>query len=100
MVKCQAPEGEASLLEPSPRKEALALNHGMTVEEARGVYRCFNKMTTVCIDGRSCYVDGFAAGSVLLGQDDSHNLFVRENRVLYGVADGHLRLDLVPVWEE
>ena len=24
----------------------------------------------------------------------------RENRVLYGVADGHLRLDLVPVWEE
>ena len=83
-----------------PKKEALALNHGMTVEEARGVYRCFNKMTTVCIDGRSCYVDGFAAGSVLLGQDDSHNLFVRENRVLYGVADGHLRLDLVPVWEE
>ena len=83
-----------------PKKEALALNHSMTVEEARGVYRCFNKMTTVCIDGRSCYVDGFAAGSVLLGQDDSHNLFVRENRVLYGVADGHLRLDLVPVWEE
>lgn len=54
-----------------PKKEALALNHGMTVEEARGVYRCFNKMTTVCIDGRFCYVDGFAAGSVLLGQDDS-----------------------------
>ena len=45
-------------------------------------------------------MDGFAAGSVLLVQDDSHNLFVRENRVLYGVADGHLRLDLVPVWEE
>ena len=46
------------------------------------------------------WMDLQLAGSVLLGQDDSHNLFVRENRVLYGVADGHLRLDLVPVWEE
>ncbi len=73
------PRREASLLEPS--------EEGSAGPESRhdgggspGVYRCFNKMTTVCIDGRSCYVDGFAAGSVLLGQDDSHNLFVRENR--------------------
>lgn len=83
-----------------PEKEVLALHHGMTAEEACGVYRRFNKMTTVCIDGRSYYVDGFAVGSVLLGNDDSHNRFVREDRVLYGVADGHLRLDLVPMREE
>lgn len=83
-----------------PKQEVMILNHGMTVAQAGQVYRCFNKMTTVTIDGRSYYVDGFSAGSVHLGPDDGCNLFVRENRVLYGVADGHLRLDLVPVWEE
>lgn len=83
-----------------PEQGNMTLDHAMTVAEAGRVYRCFNKMTTVCIDGRPYYVDGFAAGSVRLGMDDGDNLFVRDDRVLYGLADGHLRLDLVPVWEE
>ena len=78
----------------------MTLDHSMTVKEAGHIYRCFNKMTTAWIDGRPYYVDGLAAGRVMLGVSDDCNLFVRDNRVLYGVADGHLRLDLVPGWEE
>lgn len=83
-----------------PEQASMTLDHSMTVKEAGHIYRCFNKMTTVWIDGRPYYVDGLAAGRVMLGASDDCNLFVRDNRVLYGVADGHLRLDLVPVWEE
>lgn len=82
-----------------PDSASMSLCHSMTVGEARRIYRCFNKMTTVCIDGRSYYVDGFDSGSVQMGLRDEDNLFVRGSRVLYGVMDGHLRLDLAPVWE-
>lgn len=80
-----------------PDTEELILRHDMTVDAARMIYRKFNKMTMVEIDGQAYYVDGFFTGNATIGTGDENIIFVRDNRVLYGVADGHLRLDIQPI---
>ncbi|WMJ83979.1 formyltransferase family protein [Oscillospiraceae bacterium LTW-04] len=77
-----------------PQPEDMTIRHEMTVEEAQVVYRKFNKMTMVDISGQRYFVDSFAMGNFYLGTDDQDVIYVRHDRVLYGVADGHVRLDL------
>lgn len=77
-----------------PDAEVLTLRHDMTVHEAQALYRKFNKMTLVQIDRQAYFVDGFHAGNATIGRRDEDIIFVRDNRVLYGVTDGHLRLDI------
>lgn len=80
-----------------PDSVDLMLGHDMTVDAARLLYRKFNKMTMVEIDGQDYYVDGLLTGNATIGKGDEDIIFVRDNRVLYGVSDGHLRLDIQPV---
>lgn len=72
----------------------MTLRHEMTVTEAWACYHRFNKMTEVRIDGQRFHVDGFVAGHAMIGIRDADVIFVRETRVLFGVTDGHLRLDI------
>ncbi|MEG0615665.1 MAG: formyltransferase family protein [Oscillospiraceae bacterium] len=78
-----------------PDTAVLTLRHDMTLEQARETYRKFNKMTMVELDGKLYYVDGFSTGNAKIGEQKI--IFVRENRLLYSVTGGHLRLDIEAV---
>ncbi len=77
-----------------PNGELMTLNHNMTVAEAKEIYRKYNKMTVVIINSRLYYVDSFSTGNVAL---DGDMIFVHKQRVLYGLKDGHIRLDIYAV---
>jgi methionyl-tRNA formyltransferase len=75
-----------------PENDVLTLRHDMTTAEARSVYRKYNKLTRVAVNGFFFNVNELAAGTYRIGDGDADIIFVRENKMLYGVADGHLRL--------
>lgn len=78
-----------------PDAAVLMLRHDMTPEQARETYRKFNKMTMVELDGKNYYVDAFSTGNAEIGERKV--VFVRDNRLLYSVMSGHLRLDIEAV---
>ncbi len=79
-----------------PEAASLTLSHQMTIAQAKAIYRTYNKMTEVVIDGLRFYVDSFATGNAIIGGGDTDVVILRDDRVLYGVKDGHLRLDIQP----
>lgn len=93
--KCGVPQKEIMPYWKRPDIEVLTLYHNMTLEQARETYRRFNKMTVVEINGQLFYVDGFSTGNADI--NDRKVVFVRDNRVLYSVTGGHLRLDIEAV---
>lgn len=76
-----------------PPEETMRITHEMTVSEAAGIYRCFNKMTKVEIDGRLFYVNSFATGNRVVRAI----LRVSGHSVLFGLKDGHIRIGIEPV---
>lgn len=92
--KCGIPQIERLPYWKRPDDEVLTLRHNMTLAQARETYRKFNKMTMVELKGPLFYVDGFSTRNAVIDMWDMNVVFVRENRVFYGVTDGHLRLDI------
>ncbi|MDR1508409.1 MAG: hypothetical protein LBS53_02080 [Synergistaceae bacterium] len=75
-----------------PEGGVMTLRHDMTTAEAKSVYRKYNNLTGVVVNGLLFNVNDFAAGLYKIGTGDEDIIFVRESKILYGVADGHLRL--------
>ncbi|MDR1133504.1 MAG: hypothetical protein LBL05_05035 [Synergistaceae bacterium] len=75
-----------------PENGIMTLRHDMTIAEAKGVYRKYNKLTGVIVNGLFFNVNELATGLYKIGADDDDIIFVRESKILYGVVDGHLRL--------
>lgn len=73
-----------------PPEEAMRITPEMTVSQAAGVYRCFNKMTKVEIEGRLFYVNSFAAGNY----EARPVLQAQGHAVLFALKDGHIRIGL------
>ena len=76
-----------------PADELLTLTHGMSQGEVLDVFRRYNAMTQVELDGRWFYVTAVMTGSGPLDRE------VRElspSLVLYRVRDGHVRLHIHP----
>lgn len=80
-----------------PDDSEMTVTHRMTVSQAAAIYRAFNKMTMVRIDGLPYYINGFATGNVRIGSRDTDVIFVSDSRVLYGLSDGHIRIDIEAV---
>lgn len=80
----------------SPEAERT-ITHQMTVAQAKELYRCFNKLTIVCVDYRAFYVDGFMPGNAVIGNSDRDIISVSDRRIIYGLADGNVRIDIEPM---
>ena len=77
-----------------PARPLLTLEHGLTRARADQIFRAYNSMTQVLLDGRWYYVTALLTGSAPLPADARQ---LAEDRWLYRVADGHLRLHVHPI---
>jgi methionyl-tRNA formyltransferase len=77
-----------------PDTALLTLEHEMTREEALSVFRNYNSMTQVWLDGEWYHVTALSAGT---GPLIDETLFLSPVRLLYRVKDGHLRLHIHPM---
>ncbi|GHU42496.1 hypothetical protein FACS1894111_06540 [Clostridia bacterium] len=75
-------------------QEKMVVSHELTCGEAQAIYRVHNQETRVQIGGIWRYVAGMTASSVSIGREHADIRFIREDRILYPLADGHLRLFL------
>ena len=79
--------------EVKPSGEVRLLDHGMCVAEALARHRSFNQMTLVRLGGRLCHVVTIEPGRAALPEP---TVEIAPGRFLYGLADGHLRLTVLP----
>lgn len=77
-----------------PDSSLLTLRHDMKREEALSVFRKYNSMTQVFLNGEWFYVTALACGTGPLQEDTR---FLSPVRLLYRVKDGHLRLHIHPM---
>ncbi len=89
-----APQGESMPYWRRPARHLLTLDHGLTRAQAEGIFRAYNSMTQVALDGRWHYVTGLLTGSAPL---PAGTWQLAEDRWLYRAADGHLRLHVHPI---
>ena len=76
-----------------PATELLTLSHEMTYEEAKSVYRKFNSMTEVVLNGTRYFVKAMMYGKTDLPKNE---WILSDTLALYGIRDGHLRLVIHP----
>lgn len=81
----------------NPTEEAMTIRHDMTVAQARERYCCFNRLTRIEIYDRLCAVGSFDSGSVRLSGREDGLIWVSDKRVVYGLRDGNIRVDLEEV---
>lgn len=77
-----------------PDTERMTLHHAMTREEALAVFRKYNSMTQVQLNGEWFHVTAIATGT---GPMQDEVLFLTPVRLLYRLKDGHLRLHIHPM---
>mgnify|MGYP002715333784 CR=1 FL=1 len=77
-----------------PPEKDMMITHGMSVSEAKEIYRCYNKMTKVSIHGQLYFLDSFMPGNMPIGNTDRDIIVVRDNRIIYGLRDGNIRIDI------
>ena len=80
-----------------PAPEKLTVTHETDVSRAEDVFRRYNGMTQVCVDGRMYFVSSLTAGRVPIREPA---IWLSENRLLFAVTDGHLRLNVLPMKEK
>ncbi|MEM1483420.1 formyltransferase family protein [Oscillospiraceae bacterium PP1C4] len=83
-----------------PTVEEMLITHDMTVSIAMERYRCFNKMSMVTIDAMPHYIHSLMPGNVPIGNTDKDIIIINDRRVLFGLADGHIRIDIEPAQTE
>ena len=79
-----------------PNAELLTLHHTMTRMDALEMFRKYNSMTQVELNGEWFYVTDLTAGGAPV---DREVRFLSQYRLLYRVCDGHLRLHIYPTEE-
>ena len=84
-------QGEKQQYWHRPADELLTLRHDMRREEALDMFRRYNSTTQVSVNGEWFYVNGIAAG---VGPLCEEARFLAQNRLLYRLKDGHLRLQV------
>lgn len=77
-----------------PAAEKMTLHHAMSRKEAAEVFRRYNSMTQVCLGGRWHYVSALLTGPSALLEPEWQ---LTQERWLYSVADGNLRLNVYPM---
>lgn len=81
-----------------PPDERLCITHEMSAAEAKQIFSCFNKLTYVVIDGQLFRIAGLMTGNEKIGETDRDIVFVNASRVIYGLHDGNIRIDIEAVF--
>ncbi|MCQ2386305.1 MAG: hypothetical protein MJ078_06500 [Clostridia bacterium] len=87
------PQSEKKPYRKRPPQEEMTLRHTLMCRDALEIFRKYNKMTEVSVGDTSYFVESLTAGHAPL-QAENGELFLNEGLLLYGVADGHLRLSV------
>lgn len=77
-----------------PDVTLLTLYHDMDRKDARNIFRKYNTMTQVQVNGESFHVTALNDG---IGPFHEEIRFLSPTRILYRVKDGHLRLHIHPM---
>ena len=77
-----------------PAAEGMTVDHDMNRSEALSVFRKYNSMTEVNLKGRVFFVRSMMTGMAKLPSDE---IRISDDMWLYGVRDGHLRLNVIPI---
>ena len=85
------PQAEVQTYWKRPADELLQVTHDMTVHDALEVFRKYNGMTEICINGKQWFVSAMMPGSAELLKAEMQ---VKENLWLFAVKDGHLRVNI------
>ena len=80
-----------------PATENLTLNHDMSIKEASEVFRRYNNMTEVSLNGKPYYVTSMMTGKSELLKPE---IQLSDNLWLYSVKSGNLRLNVYPIKEK
>ena len=92
----QGPEGSFWRLE---HFRDARLNHDMSVAEAIGIYRIYNRMTRIKVGGKVYFITALETGRAIINANiNNANINKKEillgGQMLYRLRDGHLRLTL------
>ena len=74
-----------------PKDELLTITHEMTVQEALEVFRRYNGMTELLLEGKVNFVYAMMPGSAMLFRQE---IQLREGMWLFGLKDGHIRINV------
>lgn len=74
-----------------PLQEKLLLSHNLTRNDVTEMYRCFNQMVEVELNEKRYFVRAIMLGSEIIDKDF---IFLEDDKVLYRLSDGHVRLIL------
>lgn len=76
-----------------PALEKMTLEHSLTRAGAGDMFRRYNALTQVELGGEWYFVTALLSGPAPLGEEERR---LAPERWLYRVADGHLRLNVIP----
>lgn len=80
-----------------PLTENMTLNHDMSVDDASEIFRRYNNMTEVSLNGKPYYVTSLMTGRSELFQPE---IQLSDSLWLYSVKSGNLRLNVYPIKEK
>lgn len=72
-----------------PIQEKLIVSHDLTCEEALTIFKYFNQMTEIKINENYYFIRSMMPGNECM---DTDVCFIEEDKVLYRLKDGHIRL--------
>lgn len=95
--KRAAPQRERLPYWKRPAIEKMKLEHGLTRTQAGELFRRYNTLTQVELGGEEYFITALLSGPAPL---DTEERQLSPERWLYRVADGHLRLHVIPKLKE
>lgn len=89
------PQIEKCIYWKRPNEKELTITHDMTLDRAKQVYRCFNRMTKVNIENIIYYVCSFEI--IDYKEEDNRDfIYISEKLVLYKTMDGYIKMQIEP----
>lgn len=91
------PQSEKCKYWNRPKEEELTITHDIKLDEAKRIYRCFNRMTKVTIQNVLYYVYSFEVIESKTAKFEETINYINEKLVVYKVLDGYIKISVEKV---
>ncbi|MGL5256541.1 MAG: formyltransferase family protein [Proteocatella sp.] len=91
------PQNEKCKYWKRPDEKELTITHTIKLDEAKQIYRCFNRMTKVNIQNALYYVHEFEIINNISKELEENFIYISEKSVLYKVLDGYIQIGIEQV---
>lgn len=91
------PQNEKCKYWKRPDEKELTITHTIKLDEAKQIYRCFNRMTKVNIQNALYYVHEFEIINSISNEFEENFIYISEKSVLYKVLDGYIQIGIEQV---